>query len=112
MFGASLIGQNTFVAMTISSSVRHRSQRAAGDFLAHAERVHVGRVEEVDAAVEREPEERLRRAFVEHPRAPAADRRSVMQPRQSRETVRPVVPSVVYCMSGVEVRERRPRRKR
>ena len=69
MFGPSLIGQNTFVAITISSSLRHRAQRAAGDLLAHAERVHVGGVEEVDAVLERVAEERLRRRLRRAPTA-------------------------------------------
>ena len=50
--------------------VRHRAQRSSGHLLAHAEGVHVGGVEEVDAAIERLTEERARGVLVEDPGSP------------------------------------------
>ena len=90
--------------------IRHRPERAPGHFLAHAERVHVGRVEEVDAFVERESDERLRLAFVEHPRAPtriAVGHAAEAQPGDGEACV--AERRVLH--SGVEVKERKPRRK-
>src|ERR1051325_8065028 len=48
------------------------AQRAADDFFAHAARVHVRGVEEVDARLEGALEEGTRRVFVEDPGAPRA----------------------------------------
>ena len=70
MFGPPVIGKLSFVARTISSRFAYSRMRASGDFLARAERVHVGGVEEVDSRLDGLAEERLRGGLVEDPRTP------------------------------------------
>ena len=51
--GSSPIGLNTLVATTTARARAEVLERAAEDFLARAERIHVGGVEEVDAGLQR-----------------------------------------------------------
>src|SRR5262249_19225744 len=46
------------------------SQSAPGDLFAHALRIHVGRIEKIDARLYRLSKEWLCRFFIEHPRSP------------------------------------------
>ena len=57
-------GDHDFIAM------RELLDRAARDFLASSQRVHVRRIEEVDSRFDRPLKEGLGRLFVEYPRAP------------------------------------------
>ena len=70
MFGPSDIGLKTLVATTHSSRLANSRRAPSGNFLADAQRVHVGGVEEVDAGLDRPAEEGTRGGLVEHPRAP------------------------------------------
>ena len=49
---------------------RELSQQSASDLLGDSGRVHVGRVEQVDAKLDRTLHDRPRRVLVEHPRPP------------------------------------------
>jgi hypothetical protein len=74
--------------------------RAAENFLAAAERIAVGGVEEIDAGFERLLDERAAFFLAEAPGMVALVAAAIaMQPRQTRDTSRPVRPSLVYCIT-------------
>ena len=60
----------TLVAMTTSLRRGEILERAADDLLARALRIDVGRVEKVDSALQRFPDEWPRRLLLQHPLAP------------------------------------------
>jgi hypothetical protein len=80
------------VASTIFSPL-DLGQRLAHDLLGLAEGVDVGRVDEVDAGVERRVDDADRLVVVGLPQAP-----NIMAPRQSGLTLIPVRPRVRYSM--------------
>ena len=74
-------------------------QDAAGDHLALAAVVDVGRVEEGDAALDGAADDRLRLVLGSaHGRSSCGPK--LIIPRQTRETRRPVRPRFTYSMAG------------
>ncbi len=70
MFGCLVNGKYTFVATTHSSRFANSFKRPPRDLLADSHRIHVGRVEEIDAALDRGPEKGAGLPLVQDPRPP------------------------------------------
>ena len=75
-------------------AAREVAQRAPGELLARAAGVDIGGVERRDTRLERVADDRAGRLLVEDPRVPAqVGAPPLMQPRITRETSSPVLPS-------------------
>ena len=80
---------------------RHRQQGPADQFLVGAGRVPVGHVEEVDAEVERAPQDRDRLGLIEHPALPGGvpHRHGAEAKLRHREVCRPEL-DVIHARAG------------